>query len=495
MLLLFGSIDGVAADNDTAHAGYFDTIWPTGRSDAWRSGAGTGAGLPKDITSNSLVARRAKLPNTPLLGVTYTEDAIYVLGGQSFLLDYFSFVTAADSDTLTPSVILESAVKSAFVRPYIAKIDSKTMTVIDILELPQDGDLNLQLPTLNYYGNLLVHENGMIYVVSTSKLFEVDPDTMEITGTLDLPRYETRSLATTYNSLALAPLTGDIILKGFNFFDATQPAKLVAVDPTNLTIRFQGEQSGMQATRLTVVVQDDKQQYAYATTSTETIRYIITESAFEVDDTWSETYRTPGDGTTDAVNAIYMGEDNYVILQNNNTVIVFVREPMKIFTQDTDTTAPTLVGTNSNSSSLPGGNWFSVATDPFNTKIFASNDSINGILAAWRREQGQLVKKWETDRYQSTAGAVIGSDQEHLYIDDRRCNPSGRHCKLFVVVLDLTTGAQIAEVKVAGSAPTLGGMFLNEDSVFFIASEADRRNGYVTRVSSQRHRNEMNDKK
>jgi hypothetical protein len=53
----------------------------------------------------------------------------------------------------------------------------------------------------------------------------------------------------------------------------------------------------------------------------------------------------------------------------------------------------------------------------------------------------------------------------HLYTDDRRC--SRRTCRLYLVVLDLRTGRELARVRVKGTRPSTG-----------------RRHGYVTRVTA-----------
>ena len=518
-LSLFASAGADAGPTAGPRAGFFDSTWPYGRSDTWRTGTAIGAGLPADVTSESLVTQSVELPKTPYWGVTYTKDAIFVLGGQPFILEPFSFAKADDVNLLTPRLILTEALKAAAVRPYVAKIDPETMSVVDILEFPRpsgwprrsvrrlrqelacgfrdrrhrgarrgaacrSGRRSLlgHLQTLNYVGNILLHENGKLYAVATSTLYEIDPATMEITTTLDLPRYETRSLFTVYNGMTLAPLSGDIILKGFNFLDSSQPAILVAVDPSNLTIRYRNDQLAVGATRLTTVAQDGTQ-FIYAADATQTRRVAIGDSGFVVDEPWSQAYRAASDGSTPAVSLTYMGADDFVVFQNNNTVIVGVTAPLKLFTQETETTAPTIEEFNANSSMLPGGSWPSLTADPFNTHVIVTGDTINGILAGWRRQGRTLTKLWETDRYQSSAGAAIASDQQQIYIDDRRCDDRGQHCRLFLVVLDLITGEQIAEVQVAGSSPSLGQIFLSEGSAFFVATEADKRTGFVTKVS------------
>ena len=62
-------------------------------------------------------------------------------------------------------------------------------------------------------------------------------------------------------------------------------------------------------------------------------------------------------------------------------------------------------------------------------------------------------------------------------------DPMGQSCKLFLIVVDVTAGTQLAEVEVAGSSPTFGQIFPGEDCVYFVATEADKKHGYVTKIS------------
>jgi hypothetical protein len=117
--------------------------------------------------------------------------------------------------------------------------------------------------------------------------------------------------------------------------------------------------------------------------------------------------------------------------------------------------------------------------------VIVFHDQINGNTAAWQQDDnGDLVMLWETTDYATATGAAIASDQEHLYMGDRICDGPGlTHCELFLVVLDLNTGDKLGEVQVAGSVPTLGEIFIGDDEVFYISSEAGKSGGYVTRIS------------
>jgi hypothetical protein len=480
VLVLFGVFPSAAQTQPAAEPrlGLYDSVWPHGRSDAWRSGAARGAGLPADFDPGSLTTMSVELPIAPVWAAVYSDDAVFVMGGSPFLLKQFTYATLADAgrtpDAWTKMKVGLQAVEDALIHPYLAKIDPKTMTVIDTVEFPR-GD------TVNYVGSMLIHENGKIYGVATSRLYEVDPATMEV-RTLDLPKYESKWVGTVYNTLQVSPRTGDIVVKGTNLLDQTLPSRLLSVNASDLAIRFQSEVP-IGATRIALAVQGDTE-YVYASNSTSTLRFAIGDSGFQADDAWSKVYRKDGDGTTPAVGMAYMGDRNRVVFPNNNTVIFGVTKPLKLFTQQTDTTDGVVTSVDATSATGPGGSFYSAAADPFESMMLVENDQINGITAGWRlMDDGTLTKVWETDSYRSTGGTAIGVDQGHFYIDDRRCDDSGDNCELFLVVLDLTTGQKLAEAKVAGVGPTIGQIFLNGDSVFFVATEPGEKKGFLTKVS------------
>ena len=249
VLLLAGIFPSTVSGQPAAGArlGLYDSVWPHGRSDAWRSGAARGAGLPANFDPGSLTATSVELPTAPVWAAVYSDDAVFVMGGSPFLLKQFSYATLADAgrtpDALTKMKMGLQAAEDALIHPYLAKIDPKTMSVIDIVEFPR-GD------TINYVGSMLIHENGKIYAVATSRLYEVDPVTMKF-RTLDLPKYQTKPGGTVYNTLEVSPRTGDIIVKGTNLLDQTLPSRLISVKTSDLYHPFPvGGPDGSDAHRL-----------------------------------------------------------------------------------------------------------------------------------------------------------------------------------------------------------------------------------------------------
>ena len=86
--------------------------------------------------------------------------------------------------------LLDLAIAEAdAVTPYIARIDSRTMQVTGMAKLLNDPLHPLNKRSVNYTGDLAFHENGKLYAVATSTIFEVDPVSMLVTRHLDLPLY------------------------------------------------------------------------------------------------------------------------------------------------------------------------------------------------------------------------------------------------------------------------------------------------------------------
>jgi hypothetical protein len=499
-------------------AGLIDSTWPYGRSDSWRTSAVVGgAGLPKSFDPGSLVANSAPVPPVPFWGVTAPPDLcddvacnavgddIFVLGGSPFLMKLFSFASPEtidfrpgesllDANLYDPDVLDIAIAEANAVTPYIVRIDSRTMQVTGKAKLLNDTLNPLNKRSVNYTGDLVFHENGKLYAVATSTIFEVDPVSMDVTRRLELQLYDSDADSdtnlTVYNSLLVSPDTGDLITKGVNMFDASLPAKLIDVSTStpDLEVSFTNDETSIAATRVTIAKQDGVP-YVYASGNYETIRVEIGENQFVTQPEWSQIYRTPADNgkTTGAVGMTFMGDANFVAFPNNNSVGYGVTELTTLFTQATDMTDPPdtmLPQYPASPLGEAGGSFYSVAADPYNTGVIVFHDQITDITTAWQQgADGKLEVLWQKSEYSTAAGAAIASDQEHLYMGDRRCGGPGlTHCELFLVVLDLTTGDKLGEVRVPGTVPTLGEIFVGDNEVYFISSEAGEHGGYVTRI-------------
>jgi hypothetical protein len=343
----------------------------------------------------------------------------------------------------------------------------------EILDLPKGA-------TPNYPGGLVAHGNGRLYAAATATLFEIDPASFEIIRSLDLPHTSANPGSTIYNSLQVSARNGDLLLK-------TAPQQgsglLVAVDVDTFQIRSQLE-TAISTARMTALVQGDTE-YIYLPGDTTTLRFIVTDDGFTGDPTWAKPYRVADDGTQPGVAMTPTGAHGTVVFANNNTVLVGVSAPLELFWQSTTDTSSGVSSVNATSTDAPGGGFPPPPVDPYVNSIAVVADAVNGRLAGWHiADDGSLEQAWVTDEYAVSIGAAIVADQARLYTDDRRCNALGIDCTLYLVVADLLTGAEVARVEVAGSQPSIGRIFVGPDAVYYIATQGEGGNGYVTKVTA-----------
>ncbi len=471
-----GDDDGAATTGD-ARSFLHESSWPVPTSDTWRSSSVARGGLPADVRSEDLIASSAALGAVPIFSLTYSNDTLFVLGGNPFLLELFTLAQANTPPTRDPSVLLElveNFVANSAVDPYVAKVDATTMAV-EILELPK-GD------TPNYPGGLVAHRNGFLYAAATATLHEIDPDDFRIVRSLALPLDGERPGSTIYNSLQISTRNGDLFLK-----TGTQAptGMIVSVDVDRFEVR-DTIVAELGTARLTTAMQDGVE-FIYIPGETETLRFEVTDDGFELDADWSKTYLVDGDGTTPGVGVLNMGNANAVLFPNNNTVLYGVSAPLGLFSQSTidDTALPRSV--NATGTSAPGGSFTMVTGNPVESGTVVAQDSVNGRLAAWRVGQGGSFERlWETSDFSAAVGSAMVVETDRLYIDDRVCpDETQTGCTLFLVVLDLSNGEELARVEVAGSTATLSHIMVSDDAVYHIASEGGLPRGFITKVSAR----------
>ena len=474
-----GSSDAATAASATSERAasrswLYDTTWPVPTADTWRTSSIASGGLPDKITSSDLRAKRLKLGPDPIFGITH-DNSIFVIGGAPYLMDLFTKAQGNDLPDGAAGALGDAARASTSKKSssaYVAKIDSATMKA-QILDLPQRS-------TPNYPGSIVAHRSGMIYAVATATLFEIDPDTFKITRSLDLPLNPTEPQSTIYNTMQISPRNGDLILK-------TAPQQgnglLVAVDVNHFVIRNQLT-TALSSARMTLLMQGGTE-YAYLPGDTSTLRFKVSDDGFTPDPSWSQPYRTDKDGSTPGVAMTPTGNLGTVVFPNNNTVSINVTSPLKMLWQSTTDPSAGVSSVNATSTDLPGGTFAPPPGDPFVNSVMVAADAVNGRLAGWKiTDDGSLRKLWVTDKYAVSVGAAIVADQHRLYTDDRECNSKGRGCKVYLVVLDLMTGNEIARIRVAGSQPSIGRIFIGPHAVYYIATQGDGGSGYVTKVTA-----------
>jgi hypothetical protein len=449
---------------------YANTVWPTEHRDPWRTHAAA-AGLPADLSNVQLTVTTAEMPPTPTWGYVGTDGKIYVMGGAPFLLNLFTELILGEPRSAIPRLIAESKVVSNKVTPYIARIEPSTMSV-ELLDLSGGT-------SVNYIGGALVHANGYLYAVARGVLFKIDPAAFTIVSSASLP-LPNENIA--YNGMQ-ATTDGDLILKGFaSISTGDVPGVLLRVDPGDLAIKAQMESDEVAAARLTIATVDGVD-YLYVPGQTSMLRFRLDPDAFVLDTAYSQQYLTPGDGSSAASSAVFMGLG--VVFANNTEPQATT--PMHLF-GETATGSP-LFDTPAFTSANAGWNFFMVAGDPFQSGIVVVEDELNGQVSAFRTcaDGSTLEKVWENDSLKISAGVAIAYDRGHLYTDDRTCSEDGT-CELYFVVLDLNTGQELARTRVEGTKPSIGQIFIGpDDAVYFPATDVGTGRGYVNRIAAQRN--------
>jgi hypothetical protein len=287
---------------------------------------------------------------------------------------------------------------------------------------------------------------------------------------------------TTYNGI-VATADGDLILKGWasSGGGSDAPGTLLRVDPGDLSIEAYVESTAIASARM-AIVHEAGTEYLYFPGKTQSVRFQITPTTFVLDDNWTATYLDPSSGDTMASSDVYMGAG--VLFASNTSPQATT--PMRLFAQGADSGA-LLNDTTAFTGTGIGWNFFMMVGDPYRTGVVAVQDQATGRVAGYLACGGgtSSVKLWENDDITSSAGMAVNYRAGHLYTDDRDCESKLR-CRLSLVVLDLRTGDELARVRVKGTEPSMGQIFIGPDAVYYIAAETGRQHGYITRITADR---------
>ena len=451
---------------------YANTTWPSEHHDTWRTHA-VAAGLPASI-NGSLNSANAALPPAPIWGYVGLDGNVYVLGGSPYLLDVFTKLILGAPPSTIAALIAQSLVYSQTVTPYIARINPSTMAVTTLNLTAANG--------VNYTGGMLVDSNGYIYATARGYLYKIDPQTLSVVLSTQLPLAPTSSGApnplTAYNGVQ-ATQSGDLIIKGFASI-GNGPGILLRINPADLSIEAQLQSTQIAAARM-MITSTNGQEYIYLPGSTSSTRILLTPTSFVFDDAYSQQYLFPNTGTTEGSSDVFMGQG--IVFANNTDPSATA--PMSVFAQGAYDGAQ-LQGQPAFNGTGAGWNFFMVAGDPFASGIVAVENQVSGHIAGFTACNGgtSLQKLWENDSIDGSAGMAINYASGQLYADDHQCTPSGT-CKLFFVVLDLHTGKEIARTAVAGSEPSIGQIFIGpNNAVLYLATDTNNPNGYITRVTA-----------
>ncbi|MFZ4814938.1 MAG: hypothetical protein ACOYL5_10400 [Phototrophicaceae bacterium] len=450
-------------------AGYYDTVWPSEHADLWRSHAALGAGLPANFDAAALSVTTARL-NLPSWGYTRNADEVFVIGGSPFVLNTFTqaIKTGEEGGGLQNTVadMLSDDI------PYVAKVNPLTMdTQLTMLERGS---------TANYTGGLLMHQNGYVYAVAQAVLYKINPNTMTIEASVGLPlvggNWATQYW-TTYNGLQVLA-SGQLVIKGFSLVDSVNvPGYLLLVNPQ--TLAFDVVQSmAVSSARLTLEQAPDGSAYLYHVNALESLRFVVSETGFVLDANWTRSYRTEGDGSTQASSPMLYGELGQIVFANNTAPGATV--PIQLYTQPTSANGNNelLSPQAAFSSAQAAYNFFMVGGDPFERQLVIYYDPMNDLLSAQQvTASGELVPVWERDSYKVSASPAIVPDRDLLYVDDYRDGHD------WLIVLQLSTGEELAAIQLEAQLPTIGTIFpgMNDD-VYLLSSEAATENGLISRV-------------
>ena len=463
-------------------AGYYETVWPSEHTDLWRSHAVSNVGLLADFAPAKLAVTTANL-NLPVWGYTRAKDEVFAIGGSPFMLNIFTQMiknggTGDTAETSIDSTLDETTIRAAAEDrknsvPYLAKIHPLTMQVTQF-DMTEGS-------TINYTGGLLMHENGFVYAVSRSFLYKVDPETMQAVASAPLPLVgdsEEENYWTTYNGLQVVA-SGELVIKGFDFLNSTSVnGWLLLVDPDSLQIDVK-QSEALSSARLTIQQAPDGSATLYQVNATQSLRFKITDAGFVLEDDWTRTYRTQGDGTTQASSPLLFGKVGQVVFADNTAP--GATTPINLYVQPVDVEAlpASLEGINAFDNSAAGFNFFMVAGDPFERQTLVYYDPINNLLGAHTvLTDGTLERLWERNGvYKVSASPAIVPDRDLLYIDNYQNGTDS------LVVLRLSTGEELAAVPLDATLPTIGTIFLgmNED-VYILSSEAGSDKGLISRI-------------
>lgn len=474
-------------------AGYYETVWPSEHTDLWRSHAVSHAGLPADFKSSRLKVATAGL-NLPVWGYTRAKNEVFAIGGSPATLNIFTQeikhggtsggghpASAADiaaSASAASALATGDALRAHLEArtddvPYVAQVDPFTMAVR--LCYLTEGD------TLNYTGGLLMHQNGFVYAVSRSTLYQVDPATMQVARSLALPRVGAGSQQyfTVYNGLQVLA-SGELVIKGFYFLnDAPVDGWLLLVDPEKLAIDLQ-QSHALSSARMAITQADDGSATLYQVNATQALRFRITDRGFVEDRAWTRSYRTADSGSTQASSQLLYGRIGQVVFADNT--VFGATTPIQLYPQAmavSQVPPGPLAGHDAFSVAEPGFNFMMVAGDPFERQLVVYYDPVNNLLSAHRvRPDGTLESLWNIDgKYKASASPAVCPDRDLLYIDDYR------HDRDHFVILRLSTGEELGRVPLDARLPTIGTIFLglNED-VYILNSEAGTPHGKISRI-------------
>lgn len=425
--------------------------FPTERKNLNGSHTLRNVGLPRGVSADDLVVETIDMP-FPVLLYTREPDEIFVMGGTPLGLELYTDridgVSAGGSETA----------------PYFAKYDPTTgeITYLDL-------DRGTGLP---YLGGAVVHGDGYVYVVSQSHLYKVEPESMVIEASMDLPVPDP---ATVYNGL-ITGRTGELILKSLSF--AQGDTTLLLVDGDTMEITFRADCDCASA-RLSLAVDENDVEYLYHINRERTFRYAVEPGSLTLDESWIARFDPDGTGVNPEPTSPLI-HDGRVYYTTNTSFLATT--PMRVFWQDVEAVytpdGPPLTGPLlfDDPEGRTGYSFSGLAVDEA-TGVFLANDQGRGFVTAFRpRDDGGIDRLWQRELRVSSASTVV-SDRQMIYATD--FVGGSNH----LVVLNLMTGDELLRVPTPATRATIGAILLTPEGDAYLASnESGRPTGFLVRV-------------
>jgi hypothetical protein len=172
------------------------------------------------------------------------------------------------------------------------------------------------------------HTNGYIYAVSQSHLYKIEPASMTIEASVELPA---TSPATVYNGL-LTSSTGELILKSLSFMGGE--SEILLVDPDTLETTFTTS-CACASPRLSLALDENGVEHMYHLNREKTFRYIVEPGSLTLDPNWIASFDPDGTGINQEPTSPVIVNGRVYYTTNTN---IDAELPMRVFWQDVNAT-------------------------------------------------------------------------------------------------------------------------------------------------------------
>jgi hypothetical protein len=443
--------DASAGETRLGHrASLYETVAPTERKNLNGTNSVLGVGLPRDVAAADLALETIEMPY-PVFMYTRDADEIFVLGGTPFALE--TYVERIDG---LPAGENATAPYFARYRP-----DTGEITYIDL-------DRGSGLP---YVGGAVVHADGFIYVVSQAHLYKINPASMSIEASVDLPGGPTD----VFNGV-MTGRTGELILKSWSL--GRGRTSLLLVDGATMQVTFSTDCDCATA-RLALAIDGSDVEHLYHLNLEQTFRFVVEPGSLSLDTDWISRFDPAGTGVNqEPTSPVILGGR---VFYTTNTRFDSTM-PMRVFWQDVDsvytTDMPPLTGPLlfEDPEGRDGWSFSGLAADE-GSGILVANDQGRGLVNAFRpRDDGGIDILWQRELLPSAASTIV-SDRQMLYVTDFVDGSND------LVVLDLMTGDELLRVPTPATRATIGQILPTAAGDVYISSnETGRPTGFLVRI-------------